>query len=134
MNEKREKNNSHPEFTQPDNPDTKVWRYIDLPKLIFLLDKGTLFFPRADILKDPHEGSVTSMGKNLLVSFWKQYGLDDIDEEMSKIHMKARHCTYISCWHMNEFESEAMWKLYCPNNQGVALQTTYRKLKESFQK
>ena len=38
---------------------------------------------------------------------------------------------YVNCWHMNNSESEAMWRLYCPNNNGIAIQTTYKKLVES---
>ena len=68
----------------------------------------------------------------MLKEFWQRHGSKDIDEVMSPIHLKARTCTYISCWHMNNTESEAMWKIYCPSNQGVAIQTTYNKLKKSL--
>jgi hypothetical protein len=41
-----------------------------------------------------------------------------------------RQLIYVSCWHTNEDESEAMWKLYCGAQHGVAIKTTYRKLQE----
>src|SRR5690606_12875230 len=36
---------------------------------------------------------------------------------------------YISCWHKNSVESEAMWRLYCPpNTPSVAIKTNAAKL------
>jgi hypothetical protein len=35
---------------------------------------------------------------------------------------------YISCWHANDDESEAMWVLYCGQKDGIALQTSYQRL------
>ncbi len=39
--------------------------------------------------------------------------------------------TDVNCWHLGNPESEAMWRLYCPGNNGVAIQTSYSKLVES---
>jgi len=37
------------------------------------------------------------------------------------------------CWHENESESEALWRLYCPSpSAGVAIQTTFSKLGQSL--
>jgi len=38
----------------------------------------------------------------------------------------------VSCWHLNSHESEAMWKLYIKSEEGVAIQSTYRRLCESL--
>ena len=44
---------------------------------------------------------------------------------------KERKYTFLNCWHENEVESEAMWKLYTQfNPEGVAIQTTYERLKK----
>jgi hypothetical protein len=40
----------------------------------------------------------------------------------------------VSCWHMNEHESAAMWKLYLQSNEGVCVQSTYRKLRSCLPK
>ncbi|MFN8224152.1 MAG: hypothetical protein U0R50_13000 [Gaiellales bacterium] len=48
---------THPVFNAPPD-DTVVWRYIDLAKLISLLDHRALYFARADTLGDPHEGAL----------------------------------------------------------------------------
>ena len=40
---------------------------------------------------------------------------------------------YLSCWHMNEHESVAMWKIYQSGApQGIAIQSTYRRLSEAI--
>lgn len=35
---------------------------------------------------------------------------------------------------MNEYESDAMWKLYCIGGKGIAIQSTFKRFKESFDK
>ena len=38
----------------------------------------------------------------------------------------------VNCWHMNEHESAAMWKLYLKSDEGIAVQSTYNKLRSSI--
>lgn len=45
-----------------------------------------------------------------------------------------RQRIHVSCWHMNSFESAAMWKLYLPNVEGIAIRSTFGRLKTSFDK
>ena len=40
---------------------------------------------------------------------------------------------YVNCWSYGDSESEAMWKLYCPNGNGIAIQCSYRRLAESIE-
>ena len=43
--------------------------------------------------------------------------------------------TFINCWHENEYESEAMWKLYTISlEQGIAIKTNYKRLYTSLGK
>ena len=35
----------------------------------------------------------------------------------------------VNCWHMNKYESAAMWNLYTKTNESICLQSTYEKLK-----
>jgi hypothetical protein len=39
---------------------------------------------------------------------------------------------YVNCWHMNESESDAMWRLYSLQGQGIAVQSTYDRLTRSL--
>jgi hypothetical protein len=41
--------------------------------------------------------------------------------------------TFVSCWHANSVESEALWRLYCPPpTVGVAIRTDVTALKQSL--
>ena len=35
-----------------------IWRYKDLAKFVSMLQTSSLYFPRADLLDDPHEGAL----------------------------------------------------------------------------
>ena len=49
----------NPSFKKPDNENVKIWRYIDFTKLVWMLEKESLFFTRIDTLQsvDTYEGS-----------------------------------------------------------------------------
>ena len=56
-------------------------------------------------------------------------------DEIENNGQKSREYTYISCGHLNCYESEAMWKLYskdCAN--AVAIQTTAKRIYEAIDK
>jgi hypothetical protein len=122
----------HPCFPQPTIPETKVWRYMDLSKLIDLLSRGELFLCRLDLLGDPHEGSITKP-----TFFDRQVFLDKIaapgaTPRIIELNQRNRMTTFVSCWYFDNFESEAMWRLYCSDNRGGAIQSTYSKLAQSL--
>jgi len=128
----------HPAFVQPDNEHVKVWRYMDFTKMVSLIDTRRLFFTRADKFDDPFEGSwprINVQGMHTVP--------DDVPPEAREIYLKSyanigemsklwsKH-TAINCWHMNEHESAAMWKLYLKSDEGIAVQSTYNKLRSSI--
>jgi hypothetical protein len=128
----------HPTFFQPENDDIRVWRYMSFTKLISLLESRCLYFSRADKLGDPFEGSWPKI--NVAARFDIS---DDIPEKSRPAFLEAmknvgqifkaiRQAIFLSCWHMNEYESAAMWKLYLESNEGIAIQSTYKRLKDSF--
>ncbi len=47
---------------------------------------------------------------------------------------KVKDLVLVNCWYMSDYESVAMWKLYSKYEDGVAIRTTYGKLKDSFEK
>jgi hypothetical protein len=128
----------HPEFVAPEDDEIKIWKYMDFTKLISLLDTGCLFFSRADSFDDPFEGSYPRNNVEFRKSVPKE-----LDEESQEHYLKVinntkdtnKHWpryTAISCWHMNEFESAAMWSLYLKSDEGIAIQSSYNKLKKSI--
>lgn len=96
-------------FIEPGDPNIRLWKYLDFAKFISLIDSGGLYFSRADKLLDPYEGS---------------YPLFD--------HHKARQEVFLNCWHESGYESAAMWELYAQKNEGLAIVSTFTKLKQSF--
>lgn len=118
----------HPCFPQPEDATTKVWRYMDLPKFIWLLKRSQLYMSRLDKLGDPYEGSLTQKTKDGIDLFLRQRGAKEGWAGLSESYRQSQASTYACCWHMNEQESEAMWRLYCGAAHGVAIQTTYENL------
>jgi hypothetical protein len=47
----------HPVFSPPRNPDSKLWRYMDLAKSLSLLEDEALFFASAASMSDRFEGT-----------------------------------------------------------------------------
>ena len=119
------------------NPNIKVWRYMDLPKFMALLDQKLLFFSRADLFLDPLEGSFTKPSIEYREKVWRESMRSIPDESFQRflefhkhINEEQRTNFYINCWHMNDQESVAMWELYGTKNQSIAIQSKYCTLRE----
>ena len=113
-------------FPQPEDAGVKVWRYLDLPRFIWMLATKALTFVRVDSLEDPFEGSIPPA----VFEEWRAN--PDTSEVIEHARSGLRRQTFVSCWHANNVESEAMWRLYCGSHDGIALQTTYEKLDASL--
>jgi hypothetical protein len=127
----------HPVFEEPENNNVKVWRYMDFTKFVSILEKKALFFTRSDKFRDKYEGTIGIFNRKAYPSVYSKYDLsleqiEKIYNDTINFNMASRERTIISCWHINDYESAAMWDLYLRNNEGIAIQTTYEKLKESF--
>lgn len=111
-----------------DIEDSKLWRYMDFAKFIDLISTQYIFLSRIDKLEDVYEGTipkayvdkVNEINNPIVNSFF------DSRFNLNKAH---RQWIYINCWHMNEVESAAMWKLYSKTNESIAIETTYNTLK-----
>jgi hypothetical protein len=133
-------------FKQPTNPDIKVWRYMDFTKYVSMLDSSSLFFARADLLGDSFEGSSPhanialrpTLHHNILQQISKANPATDALEEIrqylqfvSTSNELNRYTVYVNSWHMNEYESAAMWDLYATNRaEAIAIQSTYTRLRD----
>ncbi len=125
---------------------------MDLSKFIDLINKKQLFFSRADKFEDPFEGATTVKRiperRKKMEEMFDNPGPKDIPieiggkevivgtiehaEESDRIIKKFREIYFINCWHVNNTESEAMWKLYLKSNEGIAIQTTTDALKANI--
>lgn len=119
----------HPIFEKPENENARIWRYMDFTKFVSLLDKSALFFTRADKLDDPFEGSYSKANVKLRPEVYKDKIPAKALAEFSAFHRELIRFTAINCWHLSEYESAAMWKLYLKSNEGIAIISTFNKLK-----
>lgn len=87
----------------PDTESTLVWRYMDLPKFLDLIQTSELHFTRLDQLEDPYEHAIQTAA-------CRRKPLDG--ETM-----------YVNCWILSEYESAAMWTIY-GGKSGVAVQSS----------
>jgi len=118
----------HPEFRSPP-ANTRLWRYMDLTKFVSMISSGCLYFPRADLLGDEWEGYVRPRDALCITD-----GIVVVNTEnyATNIYSAMRKICYVSCWHKNSGESAAMWKLYLKSNEGIAIQTTAKRLRDSL--
>jgi hypothetical protein len=140
-------------------PNDHLWRYLDLAKFVSLLDNSALYFCRADkFINDPFEGAT---GFKAMKHFWEQKEREFIIRAMrqgrqqsgqpsddSELLREAERFvtgqrdirqsheprrTFITCWHLNADESDAMWQIYSRRSQYmVAIKTTVQRLDKAL--
>jgi len=125
---------SIPFYKSPPGPNTDLWlwRYMDLEKFKDFIETKSIFFAKATSFGDNLECAVSIKDqKNWLYSmratayeyFYEQELTGMPIEEKTKVIEKRiqreildnkefRKKVLISCWHANDYESEAMWQLY----------------------
>lgn len=132
---------------------------MDFAKFVSLLQTKSLWFARPDTLGDNYEGSLPIfnakerdrfaldrfnnkdflrrlVAHNLLPKSTESMS-DDEFVKMSTAGQKAANrfftlSSFISCWHMNQGESAAMWKIYSDTPNGLAIQSQFGDLCEAF--
>lgn len=117
---------------------SSLWRYLDLAKFVSMLGSRGIHFTSANQLGDSWEGAkgATSNKAAWDAHFRKSFEqairnpppgftntmsdseiearAKDLLNQLASLNMLALRTTYVSCWHENESESEALWRLYCP--------------------
>jgi len=122
----------HPDFESPQNENAKIFRYMDFPKFVSLLDTSALFFSRADKLGDPFEGSFSKANIELRPQVYKGEVPQKAFVQLGEFIKSLKKFTFINSWYLNEYESAGMWKSYLKSNEGIAIQSTFKKLKDSL--
>ncbi|NDK54559.1 DUF2971 domain-containing protein [Pontibacter sp. BT213] len=122
-----------------------IWRYMDIDKYTSLLKKRALFFCRADKFSDPFEGTIPKREAEFRIEESRlraEYLGNTFDEEVAKanieglidLHKRYKRGVIINCWHINNNESDAMWRLYLKDNEGVAIQSNVQRINQAFEK
>lgn len=86
----------------------KIFRFIDLPKLLDLIISAEYYFARLDTFNDKSEAiSKQQLIKHLYPNMWKT------EPEKKELELKTRQKRYFAtCWFSRDRESFAMWNLY----------------------
>ena len=110
----------------PEDPDTIVWKYLDLSKFLDLLLSKQLFMSRSDKFEDQYEGTFSEPTFEEI----RKLSLDNPTFlDYYKTHRKN---VVISSWHINEYESFAMWQIFTQKSEGLAIQSTVGRLQEAL--
>ncbi|MBI9051190.1 MAG: hypothetical protein JEZ00_17335 [Anaerolineaceae bacterium] len=112
---------------------TRVWRYMSFSKLVWMLQNKRLWLSNANMLGDKWE--LMPLGQQLnshIINRPPTQSAEDATFELAEKVKLLRKNTYINCWTASEHESHALWKIFCPSSEGVAIQTTLGRLKQSI--
>jgi hypothetical protein len=130
----------HAAFIAPSDPETVIWRYMNMPQFLDMLERNALWFTQLGSQLDPFEGVPDDAtleehrARNEYVRSLqiKQGGLSAEEAEALPLLPvpHPRDFTYVNCWHMNDYESLAMWNTY--GDKGIAIRSSFSRLAESF--
>ena len=110
----------------PENPDTVVWKYLDLSKFVDLLLYKKLFMSRSDKFEDQYEGTFSEP------TFEEIRKLSIDNPEFLDYYKTHRKNVVISSWHINEYESFAMWQIFTQKHEGLAIQSTLERIQQAL--
>lgn len=116
-----------------------MWRYMKFSRFLWLLQRKRLWLSRADLLGDRWE--IPLAGDQLQLEIdrhppptlpLKAGPIESGMERAKRIIGKWRKTTFVNCWCASEYESHALWRVYCGNTEGITLETNYDKLVASL--
>jgi hypothetical protein len=117
---------NNPNIKLPQDLDTIVWKYLDLSKFLDLLLSQKLFMSRSDKFEDQYEGTFSEP------TFEEIKKLSINNPDFLNYYKTHREKVAISSWHINEYESFAMWQIFTQNSEGLAIQSTVKRLQEAL--
>jgi hypothetical protein len=105
------------------SPTREIWRYMDLGKLVSMLQHKALYFPVVAALGDELEAARPRLPEGS--------SADDQHKRWRSWNL-WRCISFASCWHCASTESAAMWEIYAGRNQGIAIRSTLDGLSSAF--
>ena len=107
-----------------------------------MLKDESLYFSKATNFLDPYEGTLPESNNSMRKTVYSADQFTSVDQYnsfisnmpkiMKDVSKSEKEVYIVNCWHINEFESASMWKIYSDLNGGIAIQSTYEKLRKSF--
>ncbi|MFK9119548.1 hypothetical protein ACJEBK_22090 [Peribacillus frigoritolerans] len=132
-------NNEYNIYNKDFDLETGLWRYMDFSKFVNLLDTNSIFFTKPNKFRDPFEGAFSEQDFIRLIGEPPSYNPDiryDYDNRRQMLINESRMLldfVGVSCWHLNNTESAAMWDLYLRSGEGIAIKSNIEKLTNSIQ-
>lgn len=151
---------THPVFTPAPTKESKLWRYMSLPKFISLIQQSYLFMYNLELMaKDDIFEGILPYG-NFMHREWNS--INDVPTSvLDKLKMNViyhetgdlqtcfehhkedqdlrirqayahRRSYFINCWHLNEYESLAMWDMYSRKDEGIAIVSSESNFIDAF--
>jgi len=115
-----------------------VRRYLSFARFLWLLHNKALWLSRADLLGDPWE---LALAGDQLAHVLSRHPITTLPltdkrpetgiERARRIIGLWRETTFVNCWSASDEESYALWRIYCPTAEALAIQTTLEVLKVS---
>ena len=100
--------------------DIKLWRYMNITSLFKILMNNEIPLINISKFSDKSEGSIL---KQIL------YNLPHATElSVSYAMQRYYRTTFISSWHLAEYENASMWERYTHYSEGVAIKTNAKLL------
>ena len=137
----------HSSLTPAPNEDSKLWRYMSLPKFLSLIQQNSLFMGNLERMAqdDKFEGILPSanfvhrkwtsvndiplpiLNKLKMNAIYYETGnlqaclenYKEVQELRIKQAFAHRRSYFVNCWHLNEYESLAMWDIYSKKDEGI---------------
>jgi hypothetical protein len=105
-------------------------------KFVSLLESQALYFCRSDKFEDPFEGTVPEHVPREMEAFFEEKvdNAKELAADMVRLQEQLRLFTFVNCWHQNDGESDAMWKLYSLTHEGIAVKSTVGRLRACLNK
>jgi len=127
---------------------TEIWRYMDLPKFVSMLDSKELWFAKAARLEDAYEGFCEAEAMKMPINDPLSPSINRSDGEneptvvtatqlrvelsgdSARYFQNAPDHLYVNSWCLST-ESMAMWEIYGSNGRGVAIKSSVGRYKQA---
>jgi hypothetical protein len=107
--------------------ETVIWRYLDLPKFLLMLEQRSLYFALLSEFEDKWEAV---LDRELTTGIANQFAA--ASGQVIGLYQEYFKHTAVNCWYCGAEESIAMWRLYTTSEYGVAIKSTVKDLKRAL--
>jgi hypothetical protein len=120
-------------FIKPENENIKIWRFMNFPKYVSLLENQDLYFSSAKNMPDEFEGVAPRRNVEKLNKTFEKIGVSTELAKLANDNLELfKKTVLVNCWHMNDDESDTMWGKYVRDDVGVVIQSTFKKFESVF--